>query len=1190
MKEILITSSVLILLITAVRYLFRDQISRRLQYALWGLVALRLLIPVSLPGASFSVLSGVERLETRWTEPPAAVTVPDVMVPAVPDVILPGVTVTIPDVPVSYVPQTPVLEQRVTDWGAILRGVWWGGAAVMAAWFLFVNVSLSRKLKKSRVPYETDLVPLPVYLTDAVVSPCLFGLFRPAIYLTPRAVRDEETLHHVLTHETCHWVHNDHWISALRCLCLCIYWFDPLVWLAAFLSKADGELACDESVIRTLGSHKRLSYGRTLVDMIAPGHNPSGIFCAATTMISGKKTIRQRVLRIARNKKALLWAAAVVVLLAAVGVGCTFTAAKGAPGDDEPPVEYPIIERIRTDGSPQNQEDYWYFAVPEIQLADKEATGAVMGAVTQFWGNVAEDVALGDKDGLPVTYTLDYDVMCATEEVLSIQWLFSVTTKVESGFPVTYSAQNFSAQTGQAYTFNGLFRDPAAARALFVEKARRALSAMEGSEAYPLTEDWYEKADTGLNYWDFYMTEDALHVFWQQGVVGPYLDVHYTWKELEDYLAEEPRYWDAVYDGSMDQMGLDLTFIQNGTETPVETLDDDVLREIAHGTSVRSKAYDPLGPADWDYAFRIREYTCSEGAYDYYFYRTADGTAVRRGASAYSSAGSNNAYAIDPADMLLLESTMGITASGIAELDAAVRAAILSPVRLDPGQFVAEHHVTLATWESGSETTVYAMVFYQVYSLRDGKLDNSGESEHQPMALTFRNDGSGYVLQERWEPNRGDYSASIREKFPDALEERALDTQSFVVPQLQQLHAQANAHFGIDPTQQVAQALDRITAATEQAGTLAGDTVDDRFVLYSGDWSVTYILSQFLTADPSETRAQVLWHYLHAIYPEEMALLESPFVSYRYSFEEWRDYEVRLAALNGPSWYADNRTVTILMTLLGKTGGTESAGLLSFERAVTGGHYGTIRENELLTYEITVMNPTAKTVSGVVIRDKAPVGTSLSTVDGKLVNGGDSVEWTVDLAPGETRVLRYAVKVGGAPGTVIRADGCSVAGRILPTLVTTVVGGEGTRLYDLAASGLTAETSTGIAVKLDYVDEDKIVFHGSFGVFVYDLKKKEITMAVDLLKAVGTRDLQGGSVADIRVSPDGKTLRLCRMDGIDPHGDACWINLESWAVTYAPWAQMDAAQIPYGSGGMSGETLGELTYTRGANAWKLFTF
>ena len=60
MREILLTSSVLILAVLLLRRAFRDRISRRAQYALWALVLVRLLVPVSLPGADFSVLSAAE--------------------------------------------------------------------------------------------------------------------------------------------------------------------------------------------------------------------------------------------------------------------------------------------------------------------------------------------------------------------------------------------------------------------------------------------------------------------------------------------------------------------------------------------------------------------------------------------------------------------------------------------------------------------------------------------------------------------------------------------------------------------------------------------------------------------------------------------------------------------------------------------------------------------------------------------------------------------------------------------------------------------------------------------------------------------------------------------------------------------------------------------------------------------------
>lgn len=49
---------------------------------------------------------------------------------------------------------------------------------------------------------------------------------------------------------------------------------------------------------------------------------------------------------------------------------------------------------------------------------------------------------------------------------------------------------------------------------------------------------------------------------------------------------------------------------------------------------------------------------------------------------------------------------------------------------------------------------------------------------------------------------------------------------------------------------------------------------------------------------------------------------------------------------------------------------------------------------------------------------------------------------------------------------------------------------------------LWSEDSVGDVIILDYADDEKIVFHGYFGLFVYDLRKENITLAVDLNQAV----------------------------------------------------------------------------------------
>ena len=365
MREILLTSSVLILAVLLLRLAFRDRISRRAQYALWGLVLLRLLVPVSLPGVDFSVLSAAEpvgqavaeRLEQRmvyamptevydYADPgQSGATEPS---PAAGNF---GVT----DDSMDLVDRTwhsnlapdGTVQSEYYSGGVIIEGdqsthyffmlpiselltiLWLAGVAGMAVWFLVTNLRFWRTLRRTRTPYAVEGCRHPVYLVaEGLPSPCLFGLIRPAIYLTPAAVASPERLGHVLAHETAHARHLDPLWSLLRCVCLAVYWFDPLVWAAAAVSKTDGELACDEAAIRALGEAERIPYGRTLLSLIPVRKGPGAPLLSATTMTAGKRQLKDRITRIARGNQTR--AAALFLALALVAGVCavTFTGAK----------------------------------------------------------------------------------------------------------------------------------------------------------------------------------------------------------------------------------------------------------------------------------------------------------------------------------------------------------------------------------------------------------------------------------------------------------------------------------------------------------------------------------------------------------------------------------------------------------------------------------------------------------------------------------------------------------------------------------------------------------------------------------------------------------------------------------------------------------------------------------------------
>lgn len=341
MKAILITSSILILLIAALRPLLRGRIDPRIQYALWLAAALRLLIPGNLFTSAYSALALLERadrgpgiVETIGQTPiPAqsydsarAQVVEEYRRQGVPEAQLTPSDLMAIDTQARELMRGPTLAELAAK---CARPLWLGGAAAMALWFGAVNWKLRRRLRGAR-RIEADC-PLPVYVTDALPSPCLCGALRPRIYVTPAALDGPERLRHVLAHELTHYRHRDPWWALVRCACLCLYWFDPLVWWAAALSRQDCELACDEGAIRALGEAERIPYGRTLVGLIAAGRTP--LLQTATTMTGGRRRVRERVKLIARRPKTVIALALAAALLVGCAVGCTFSGAPETPLD-----------------------------------------------------------------------------------------------------------------------------------------------------------------------------------------------------------------------------------------------------------------------------------------------------------------------------------------------------------------------------------------------------------------------------------------------------------------------------------------------------------------------------------------------------------------------------------------------------------------------------------------------------------------------------------------------------------------------------------------------------------------------------------------------------------------------------------------------------------------------------------------
>ena len=184
------------------------------------------------------------------------------------------------------------------------------------------NLLFQRKLRRSRTALSGCKTDLPVYIVQWLSTPCLAGLFRPSIYLTEEAVTSPVRLRHVLAHEKMHYKHGDHFWAWMRLAVLALHWFNPLVWAAAILSKRDAELACDEAVLRRLGADERHSYGETLLSLSIP--HVFRPFSLSTSMSESKKSLRERIVFIARSPHMKLSVLLVLILLCSAAVSITF--------------------------------------------------------------------------------------------------------------------------------------------------------------------------------------------------------------------------------------------------------------------------------------------------------------------------------------------------------------------------------------------------------------------------------------------------------------------------------------------------------------------------------------------------------------------------------------------------------------------------------------------------------------------------------------------------------------------------------------------------------------------------------------------------------------------------------------------------------------------------------------------------
>lgn len=297
-----LTVSIVILFILCVRQ-FLKRAPKIFSYALWGIVLLRLLVPVSIE----SPMSFVP----ERTEFSSMVEVNEV---------LPEIQFETPRDRADnewHAENTPSGEPLVqtyhtADAQTYLTLIWLAGMAGMAVYSAVSYMKLRRKLRTA-IPFRKRIL-----IADHINSPFVMGLFRPVIYL-PGTLSDTER-RYIIAHERHHIRRGDHVFKALGFLALTIHWFNPLVWLAFSLANRDMEMSCDEAVIRKLGTDVRAAYSETLLNL-ATGQR----LFSVTPLAFGEGNPAGRVRNLAKWKKPAVWTIVACAVLCVALAACLLT-------------------------------------------------------------------------------------------------------------------------------------------------------------------------------------------------------------------------------------------------------------------------------------------------------------------------------------------------------------------------------------------------------------------------------------------------------------------------------------------------------------------------------------------------------------------------------------------------------------------------------------------------------------------------------------------------------------------------------------------------------------------------------------------------------------------------------------------------------------------------------------------------
>ena len=351
-----VSGALLLLLILGLKPLYKNKFSKRWQYYIWIVVALRFLLPFT-PDTTI-IGSLFEKFDT------AAITNE---IPTSPSVPVPADTGNSKAEPIQTNQEVTTAAMRdpvdkyvclffiwsalalvlfvrkITVYQGFIQYIKAGNKEVSDIKILNLLSDCEEKLKiKTRV--ELSCNPL-------IASPMLIGFFRPRIILPTHELEDKE-LSYIFVHELIHYKQRDMFYKWLIQIVVCVHWFNPFVYLLEKEVNKSCELSCDEKVISVLDDTARREYGDILISFLK-SNNLYKSSLASVTLTEGAEQLKERLGAIMKFRKKSKVIIAITTIFTVAACVCFFVigayAAPSVANDMKPWVNSEILNEILTE-------------------------------------------------------------------------------------------------------------------------------------------------------------------------------------------------------------------------------------------------------------------------------------------------------------------------------------------------------------------------------------------------------------------------------------------------------------------------------------------------------------------------------------------------------------------------------------------------------------------------------------------------------------------------------------------------------------------------------------------------------------------------------------------------------------------------------------------------------------------------